>query len=110
MDQITFEDFIKLDIRIGKVVSAEKVPETDKLLKLIFDIGDGQERQIISGIAEFIPDPSTLVGKEIPVLINLKPRKFKGLESQGMILAAEVDGGIVLLHPEKDIPTGSKIR
>ena len=106
---ITFDDFKKLDIKIGKVVSAEKVPDADKLIKLIFDMGD-EKRQIIAGIAEFYPDLETLVGKEMPILVNLEPRILRGQESQGMLLAADADGQPVLLHPDKDIPPGSIVR
>ncbi len=106
---IKFEDFKKLDIRIGKVVSVERVEEADKLLKLIFDFGD-EERQIMAGIAEFVDDPATLVGKEMPVLFNLETKKLRGYESQGMILAANTEEGPVLLHPEKEVPPGSIVK
>jgi len=106
---ISFEDFQKLDMRIGKVISAEKIPNSDKLLKFIFDIG-GEQRQILAGIAEFYPDPSILVGKEIPLLLNIEPRTFRGQISDGMIIAADLDGKPVMLFPEKEIPPGSKIK
>lgn len=106
---ITFEDFKKLEIRIGKVVSVEKIPETDKLLKFIFDLGS-EKRQIIAGMAEFFPDLSVLVGKEMPILVNIEPRKFKGYKSEGMIMAADVDNKPILLHPEKEVPPGSIIK
>jgi len=106
---ISFEDFQKLDIRIGKVLSVEKIPDADKLLKFIFDIG-GEQRQILAGIAEFYPDPSILVGKEIPLLLNIEPRTFRGQISDGMIIAADLDGKPVMLFPEKEIPPGSKIK
>ncbi len=105
---ITYEDFKKLEIKIGKIKSAEKAEGADKLLKLIFDFGS-EERQIISAIAEYFPDPSVLVGKELPVLTNLEPRAFRGHLSYGMILAADLDGRPVLLHPEKEIPAGSPV-
>lgn len=106
---ITFDDFKKLEIRIGKVVSVEKITETDKLLKFIFDLGD-EKRQIIAGMAEFFPDLSKLIGKEMPILVNIEPRKFKGYKSEGMIMAADVGGKPILLHPEKDIPPGTIIK
>lgn len=105
---ITYEDFKKLEIKIGKIKSAAKAEGADKLLKLIFDIG-GEERQIMSAIAEYYPDPSVLVGKMIPILTNLEPRTFRGHLSQGMIIAADLDGYPILLHPEKEIPAGSMI-
>ena len=105
---ITFDDFKKLDIRVGKILSAEKVSGTDKLMKLEVDFGL-EKRQLVAGIAEFF-EPDNLIGKEIPVLLNLEPRSFKGIESQGMIHAIDVDGKPVLLHPEREVPSGSVIR
>ena len=105
---ITFDDFKKLDIRIGKILSAEKVSGTDKLMKLEVDFGL-EKRQMIAGIAEFF-EPDHLIGKEIPVLLNLESRSIRGIESQGMILAIDVNGKPVLLHPEKEVPPGSVIR
>jgi methionine--tRNA ligase beta chain len=105
---ITFDDFKKLDIRVGKILFAEKVSGTDKLMKLEVDFGS-EKRQMIAGIAQFF-EPDRLIGKEIPVLLNLEPRSFKGIESQGMILAIDVDGKPVLFHPEKEVPPGSVIR
>ena len=105
---ITFDDFKKLDIRVGKILSAEKVSGRDKLMKLEVDFG-AEKRQMIAGIAQFF-EPDHLIGKEIPVLLNLEPRSFKGIESQGMILAIDVDGEPVLFHPEREVPPGSVIR
>ncbi|MFA6981486.1 MAG: methionine--tRNA ligase [Patescibacteria group bacterium] len=103
---ITIDDFKKLEIRIGKVVSAEKVAESKKLLRLIFDFGS-EQRQILAGISESFPDPSVLVGKEMPVLVNLEPRELMGYKSEGMIVAADADDGPVLLHPEREVLPGS---
>ena len=103
---ITFNDFKKLEIKIGKVISAEKIPEADKLIKFVFDIGT-EQRQIMAGMADFFDNPSELVGKEMPILINIKPKKFRGYDSHGMIIAADVNGRPILLHPEKEIPPGS---
>lgn len=105
---ITFEDFKKLDIRIGKILSAEKVEGTAKLMKLEIDFGI-EKRQLVAGMAEFF-EPDHLIGKEVPVLMNLEPRKFKGIESQGMVLAVDVDGKPVLLYPEEEVPAGSIVR
>jgi methionine--tRNA ligase beta chain len=105
---IIFDDFKKLDIRIGKILSAEKIKGTDKLMKLEVDFG-AEKRQLVAGIAEFFT-PYHLIGKEIPVLMNLEPRSIRGMESQGMILAIDVDGKPVLLHPEKNVPPGSVVR
>ncbi|MBI2446634.1 MAG: methionine--tRNA ligase [Parcubacteria group bacterium] len=106
---ITIEDFKKLDIRIGKIISAEKVSDSLKLIKLVFDTGDKQ-KQIIAGIAEFFPDPAVLLGKEMPILLNLEPKKLRGNISEGMIIAADVDGRPIFLCPEEEVPPGSIVR
>lgn len=105
---VNIDDFLKLDIRVGTIISAEKIPEGDKLLKLQIDFGD-ETRQIMSGIAESYPDPEELVNKQIPVIINLEPRMLRGYESQGMILATG-DEKVVLLYPSEKIHNGSKVR
>ena len=105
---ITFDDFKKLDLRIGKVLSASRVEGTDKLIKLELDVGSNK-RQIVAGMAEFL-GAEDLVGKQVPILVNLEPRRFRGIESHGMVLAADVDGRPVLLHPEYEVPAGSIIR
>jgi methionine--tRNA ligase beta chain len=105
---INFDDFKKLEIRIGKILSAEKVEKTDKLLKLEIDFGS-EKRQIVAGIAEAY-QPEQVIGREVPVLMNLEPRSIRGVESQGMILAASVDGKPRLLHPDEEVPPGSEVR
>lgn len=105
---ITYEDFQKLEIVIGTIVEAEKIPDADKLLKLIIDIGS-EKRQIVSGIAGWYTTEE-LIGKQIPVLINLEPRKFKRVESQGMILAATFEDSAVLMSPIRPVESGSKVR
>lgn len=105
---ISFEDFKKIDLRVAKILFAEEVPETDKLLKLEIDLGD-EKRQIVSGIKENY-EPKDLIGKEIIVIANLEPRTLKGTESQGMLLAAHDEGGApVLLGTWKEVQPGSKI-
>ena len=106
---ITFNDFSKLEIKIGTVKSVSKVPNTNKLLLFTIDVGE-EERQIVAGMAEFFPDPSDLVGKQLPVLLNLEPRTFQGNTSHGMIMAADVAGRAVLLHPGEEVPAGSVVR
>jgi methionine--tRNA ligase beta chain len=106
---ITYDDFAKLEIKIGTITSAVKVPEADKLIKLEVNLGE-ENRQIMAGIAEFFPTPEDLVGKQVPILVNLQPRKLRGYESQGMMLAADVDGKPVLLHPQQQIPDGSVVK
>ncbi|MCL5970530.1 MAG: methionine--tRNA ligase subunit beta [Patescibacteria group bacterium] len=107
-NMITFDDFTKLEIRIGKVLSAEKVEGADKLLKLQVDFGEYQ-RQIVSGIAEYY-SPEQIAGKEFPFIVNLEPRVIRGVESQGMIMAADLEGQPVLISPDKEIPAGSKVK
>ena len=107
---ITIDDFKKLDIRIGTIISVEVVPDADKLLKLLIDLGDGTPRQVISGIREYVGDPARLVGLQVPILTNLAPRTIRGLESNGMILAGSADGAFALIHPEIKLPNGSEIR
>ena len=104
---IRLEDFHRLDVKIGTVITAEKVEDSDKLIKLNMDFGH-EKRQIITALAEYL-DPKHFVGKQIPVLLNLLPRKFRGVESQGMIIAANVKGKPVLLHPESKVPNGSNV-
>ncbi len=107
---ITFEDFQKLDIRIGKILKAEKAEGTDKLMKLQVDFGS-EKRQIVAGIAEFY-SPEELIGKECPFLFNLEPKNFKGHESRGMILAVDVEGDrsdCILLHPNRKVKPGAKV-
>jgi methionine--tRNA ligase beta chain len=105
---ITFDDFKKMDMRIGKVLSAEKIEGTDKLMKIEIDLGT-EKRQLVAGIADMY-EPHSLIGKEIPVLMNLEPREIRGIESQGMILAVDVGGKPVIMHPDREVPPGSIIR
>ncbi len=91
--KISIDEFKKVEIKVGEILSAEKVPDTDKLLRLVVDFGlapggdKREERQVISGIAEFFPDLAQLVGKRCPFVTNLEYRTIRGLESQAMILA-----------------------
>jgi methionine--tRNA ligase beta chain len=105
---ISFDDFNKLDIRIGTILKAEKVEGTDKLLKLKVDLGD-EQRTLVAGIAE-THTPEDIIGKQIPILTNLEPKKLRGIESNGMILAVDIDGKATLLHPDKKVINGSKVR
>lgn len=106
---IKFEDFDKVEIRVAEVKSAEKVDGSEKLLKFRLDAGDGQDRQILSGIAQHYPNPEELVGLKLQIVANLKPRKMMGLLSQGMILSAEHDGKLTLLTVDSSVPNGSQI-
>lgn len=109
MDEISYNDFAKLDIRIGTVLAAERVPETDKLIKCTVDFGEFGERTIVSGIAEW-KTPEALVGRQLPYIVNLAPRVLKGIESQGMLLAASDENGVALLHPERNVAPGTPLR
>ena len=105
---ITYDDFIKLDIRIGTVTAAEKVQGTDKLIRLEIDLGEGS-RQVVAGMA-LTYTPEDFIGKQVPILVNLEPRKLRGIESQGMILAADVGGKPIMLIPDREVPPGSAVR
>ncbi len=106
---ISFDDFVKLDVRVGTILEAEKVAKTKKLLKLKIDTGIDQ-RTVVSGIAEFFK-PEDIVGKQVSILVNLEPREIKGIMSQGMILMAEdADGRLDFVQPSSTIQVGSTIR
>jgi methionyl-tRNA synthetase len=107
--EITFDDFTKMDIRLGTILAAEKVEKADKLLKLTVDTGIDQ-RTIVSGIAEHY-QPEEVVGKTVQVLLNLASRKIRGIESQGMILMAEdAEGKLSFMVPEKEFGAGGGVR
>lgn len=125
---ISYDDFKKIEIKVGKILSAEKVPETDKLLRLSVDFGLNQTeikkedgtletketqdiRQIVSGISLYFPEASVLVGKKCMFVTNLEPRTIKGLESKGMLFAVSTeDGKFSLLEPSAEIPVGTKAK
>lgn len=106
---INYDDFAKLDIALGEILTVDVVEDADKLLKLTVDAGEEEPRQIISGIRTFFEDPQELVGKKCPFLVNLQPRVIRGLESQGMILAAEKNGVFALFNPHNDLPPGTRL-
>ena len=108
VELIPYDEFSKLDIRVALVEKVEKVPKADKLLKLSIDLGT-EKRTLVAGLAEFY-NAKDLVGKKIIVLVNLEPRKLRGILSQGMLLAADDGVNVSLLIPEKDMPPGSKIK
>jgi len=107
MLMIPYEEFAKLDLRIGKVLLAERVQGSEKLLRLEVDLG-AEKRQLVAGIGKRYA-PEEVVGKKIVVLTNLEPRKMMGLESQGMLLAAWEDNEVVLLTVDKEIKEGVKV-
>jgi len=111
---ITYDDFVKLDLRVGKVIEASAHPNADRLIVLKVDLGS-EQRQIIAGIRGYY-EPEALVGKSITVVANLAPRKMRGLESQGMLLAASALGedegplkDVVVLTVDRDVPPGSPV-
>ncbi|PLX12087.1 MAG: methionine--tRNA ligase [Marinilabiliales bacterium] len=108
-ETIEFDDFMKVDIRTGTIIEAEKVPKTKKLLKLKIDTGIDQ-RTVVSGIAEYY-NAEDIIGKKVSILVNLAPRKLRGIESQGMILMAEdADGKLCFVSPTEDVKNGSEIK
>ncbi len=108
-EDISFDDFTKMDIRVGTIIAAEKVAKTKKLLKLEIDTGI-DKRTVVSGIAEFF-EPEKIVGKQVSILVNLAPRKIRGIESQGMILMAEDGNGrLEFINPASEIDNGSIVR
>lgn len=107
-DEITIDDFSKIDLRVATVVAAERVPKTDKLIKLQVKIGD-EERTIVSGIAQHY-EPENLIGKNVIVIANLKPAKLRGIESRGMVLAASDGEGNLVLADAPGIASGSKVK
>jgi methionine--tRNA ligase beta chain len=119
---ISFEDFKKVEIRAGKILSAEKIPDTDKLLKLMVDFAETEDvvgvdgvvekrskpRQIVSGISAYFPDPNTLAGKVCMFVTNLEPRMIRGFESNGMLFAVSTESGAFsILEPNSSIPPGT---
>lgn len=106
---ITIDDFSKIELKVGRVISAEPIEGSDKLLKLMVDLGEEQPRQILSGIAKHY-QPADLIDKQVTIIYNLEPRMMMGLESQGMVLAAGDGDSVSLLMPDKDMPAGSRIK
>lgn len=108
---ITIDDFKKLKAQIGKVLLAEAVPDSDKLIRFELDFGEGQPRQILSAIREWYPEPEKLIGKQMLFVTNLAPRKIRGLESNGMLMAVDgLDGTPVFLVPEAEVQPGTTVR
>jgi len=108
-DRISFDDFMKVELRVAKVLAAEKIPKSSRLLKLTVDVGT-EQRTIVAGIAEAY-EPETLVGRTIAIVFNLKPAKLMGVESNGMVLAASPEGGKPTLVSFEETPApGTRIR
>lgn len=108
---VPFSHFADLQIVVGNIVEVSVVPEADRLLRLLVDIGEDVPRQVISGIRDYIDDEQSLVGTQCAFVINLEPRTIRGYESQGMILAAHAGDSFSLLVPSiDDLPAGTPVR
>jgi methionine--tRNA ligase beta chain len=107
-EEVSFEDFKRLDIRVGLVTSVERVRRTEKLYKILVDLGPSGTRQTVSSLVGYY-EPNELVGKRVVFLTNLKQAKFAGEVSQGMLLAAETDGKLALLTTDREIQSGARI-
>jgi methionyl-tRNA synthetase len=106
--KITIEEFSKIEVRIGTVKAAERVPETDKLLKCSVDFGEESgPRTIVSGIATYVPDPQALVGRQLAYVTNLAPRVIRGIESNGMLFAVGEGETFAFLTPDRGVPPGT---
>jgi len=106
--RISIDEFSKIEVKIGTVQSAERVPETDKLLRLTVDFGEAAgARQIVSGINAYVSDPATLVGRQLAFVTNLEPRTIKGLESNGMLFAVGEGETFAFVTPDRPVPPGT---
>lgn len=106
---LTIDEFKKVEIRAGTIRTAERVPETDKLLKLAVDFGEGEPRTVVSGIAEHVADHAELVGIQCLFVTNLEPRTIRGVESNGMVLALAGDNSVFsLVSPRREVPPGTR--
>lgn len=106
--ELNINEFFKLELRVAKVLTAEAVPNTDKLLKLEVDIGT-EKRQLVAGVAQ-VYEPDALIGKNIIVVANLQPARIRGVESRGMLLAADAGGRPIVATFEEDVPPGTRVR
>lgn len=107
MNLIGIEDFLKLDIRLAQIISAQRIEGSEKLIKLQVSLGE-EERTLVAGIAQHYT-PEELIGKKVLILANLKPRKLFGIESQGMILALSDGENLSLIVPDREVKVGSKV-
>ncbi len=108
--KISYDDFKKVEIKVGRILAADRIPDTDKLLKLMVDLAEGEPRQIVSGIAEYFSDPAVLVGVKCLFVTNLEPRTIRGYESNGMLFAMGGKEGIPfsLITPSNpEVPEGT---
>jgi methionyl-tRNA synthetase len=107
-ERISIDDFAKIEVSVGTVRAAERVPDTDKLLKLSVDFGEeGGPRQIVSGIAAYVEEPELLVGRQLAFVTNLEPRTIRGLESNGMLFAVGEGDAFAFVTPDRPVPPGT---
>lgn len=107
---ITIDDFKKVELKVGRVASVEAHPNADRLLVMQVDVGEERPRQLVAGIRPYYADPQALVGRLVIVVANLQPAQLRGVESQGMILAATGGDTVSVLSPDRDVPPGSQVR
>lgn len=105
---ISIDTFSQVDLRVGQIVAAERIPNADKLLRLEVDMAEASPRQLLAGIAEWYA-PDSLIGRKIVVVSNLQPRTMRGLESRGMLLAADADGKPMLASVPSETPNGARL-
>ena len=105
---LSIEDFLRVELKVARVEAAEEVPKSSKLVKLTVDLG-GERRPVVAGIRKSYA-PEQLVGRQVVIVANLQPAKLMGIESQGMVLAASLDGDAVLLRPDGEVPAGTRVR
>ncbi len=106
---ISIDDFLKVELKVGTVLEAEEVEGAEKLIKLLVDLAEDEPRQILAGVKQWYK-PKDLKGKQVVIVANLEPRMMMGLESQGMMLAADSEDGPIFLTVPKSVPPGTKIR
>lgn len=104
---ISIDEFSKIEVKVGTVRTAERVPDTKKLLRLTVDFGEEVPRQIISGIAAYVEDPASLIGRQLAFVTNLEPRTIQGLESNGMLFAVGEGDTFAFLSPDREVPPGT---
>ncbi len=106
---INIDEFLKVEIKVGTVLEAQEVEGSEKLIKLTVDLGEEEPRTVLTGMKAW-HGPEHFKGKQLVFVVNLEPRKIMGMESQGMVMAADPEEGPVLLIPEKEVPAGTKVR
>lgn len=105
--KISIDDFAKIEVKVGTVLACEEIPDADKLLRLVVDLGEEAPRQIVSGIKKYVPEPQSLIGKQLCFVTNLAPRTLKGLESNGMLFAVGEDESFAFVTPDRQVPPGT---